>query len=135
MKRLIYQVYVGPKSNLYDWCTNSVEQYAKEQCIWQNYDKKSEIQYSDTVIINLNDIQLCIAGPKRPQDKINLADFKFKEIKKQDSLQDGDIVISAITSCTNTSNPYVLIGAALLAKASAAYLQSFQTMAAVLQCS
>ncbi|MFQ3307461.1 MAG: aconitate hydratase [Candidatus Midichloriaceae bacterium] len=102
-----------------------VEQYAKEQCIWQDYDKKSEIQYSETVTINLNDIQPCIAGPKRPQDKINLADFKFKEIKKQDNLQDGDIVISAITSCTNTSNPYVLIGAALLAKA--AYEKGLRT--------
>ena len=107
-----------------------VEDYAKAQGLWASDD----IVFTDTVSLDMSTIVPTISGPKRPQDKVLLTeastDFKkvSKEIIKRDepktvevkgadhSLSDGDIVIAAITSCTNTSNPNVLIGAGLLAK-------------------
>ena len=107
-----------------------VEEYAKIQGLWASED----IEFSDTLTLDMSSIVPTISGPKRPQDKVLLTDasesFKksFKEItnKKNFSsskvnntdyeIKDGSILIAAITSCTNTSNPNVLIGAGLLAK-------------------
>jgi aconitate hydratase len=107
-----------------------VEDYAKAQGLWVSDD----VVFTDTVSLDMSTVVPTISGPKRPQDKVLLTeastDFKkvSKEIIKRDepktvevkgadhSLSDGDIVIAAITSCTNTSNPNVLIGAGLLAK-------------------
>ena len=107
-----------------------VEEYAKAQGLWAS----NEIDFTDTLTLDMSTLVPTISGPKRPQDKVLLTDaaksFKesFKEItKKKDfinskvadadfEIQDGSILIAAITSCTNTSNPNVLIGAGLLAK-------------------
>tara|TARA_Y100000817_G_scaffold309454_1_gene298621 strand:+ start:25 stop:2697 length:2673 start_codon:yes stop_codon:yes gene_type:complete len=107
-----------------------VEKYSKKQGLWTS----DEIEFTDKVSLNLNSVVPSISGPKRPQDKVLLTeaaknfDKAFKENtkrkvpletkvgKKDFKLKDGDIVIGAITSCTNTSNPSVMIGAGLLAK-------------------
>ena len=107
-----------------------VEEYAKEQGLWAS----DEIEFTDTLTLDMSTIVPTISGPKRPQDKVLLTDASksfnnsFKEVtKKKDfsiskvpnsdfEIQDGSILIAAITSCTNTSNPNVLIGAGLLAK-------------------
>ncbi len=107
-----------------------VESYAKEQGLWSSND----IAFSDTLSLDMNSVVPTISGPKRPQDKVLLTEAaqNFRQVfqqfaqKSQPSLakvdhenfeiKDGDIVIAAITSCTNTSNPNVLIGAGLLAK-------------------
>ena len=107
-----------------------VEAYAKEQGLWAS----DGIEFTDTVSLDMSKVVPTISGPKRPQDKVLLteASSNFKEVyeeitkKKEPSsakvngedynLEDGNIVIAAITSCTNTSNPSVLIGAGLLAK-------------------
>jgi aconitate hydratase len=84
--------------------------------------------YSKVVELDLDTVEPCLAGPSRPQDRISLKELKSTtapseektvslQINDQDiSLNNGSIVIAAITSCTNTSNPFVLIGAALLAR-------------------
>ena len=107
-----------------------VEKYAKEQGLWAS----EEIEFTDKLSLDMSTIVPTISGPKRPQDKVLLtdasADFKkvfeqTTERKKQNiskiegtdyEIKDGSILIAAITSCTNTSNPNVLIGAGLLAK-------------------
>ena len=107
-----------------------VEKYAKEQGLWVS----NNIEFSDMVKLDMSTVVPTISGPKRPQDKVLLTEAKssfeknFKEITKRTTentssvsgadynLKDGSIVIAAITSCTNTSNPNVLIGAGLLAK-------------------
>ncbi len=107
-----------------------VENYAKEQGLWAS----ENIEFTDVVKLDMSTVVPTISGPKRPQDKVLLTEAKksfvknFKEITKRQSentssvsgtdfkLKDGSIVIAAITSCTNTSNPNVLIGAGLLAK-------------------
>ena len=109
---------------------NLVEEYAKEQGMWSSND----LEFTDTLKLNMTDVVPCISGPKRPQDKVELTSAaksfsesfklntkrdKFKESKVDNEnykLRDGNIVIAAITSCTNTSNPNVLIGAGLVAK-------------------
>jgi aconitate hydratase len=110
-----------------------VEQYAKTQNMF--FDETSpEPEFSEVVELNLSDVLPAIAGPKRPQDKVLLTDAtksfanlalenkvetagKRIEIPQINSdLGNGDIVIAAITSCTNTSNPAVLIAAGLVAK-------------------
>lgn len=81
-----------------------------------------DCDYTQVLELNLSDIKPCIAGPKRPQDRIDLTDVKktlnYKEQEGR-KVQDGDILVAAITSCTNTSNPMVLLGAGLLAKKAA----------------
>jgi len=102
-----------------------VEKYAKEVGLFR--DDKNKIIYSDRINLDISEIRACISGPKRPQDRINLEDVKDvvnKEIEKQEKgdlskkllIENGSILIAAITSCTNTSNPNVIIGAGLLAK-------------------
>jgi len=107
-----------------------VEHYSKDQGLWADDD----IVFSDTLNLDLSKVVPSISGPKRPQDKVLLTEAAksfskaFEENtnrknQKEESvsgadfkLKDGTIVIAAITSCTNTSNPNVLIGAGLLAK-------------------
>lgn len=88
--------------------------------------KAGEINYTKVIELDLSTITRSVAGPKRPQDRIELGNVKeafnrFREESKGDAtaagaLRDGSVVIAAITSCTNTSNPSVLIAAGLLAK-------------------
>ncbi|WP_040256434.1 aconitate hydratase AcnA [Rickettsia hoogstraalii] len=111
-----------------------VEKYANEQNLW--YDFEHEAEYTEILELDLSKIQSSLAGPKRPQDRVNLNDvansfkqelpclaLENKDIDKKYvianqnyEIGNGDVVIAAITSCTNTSNPSVMIGAALLAK-------------------
>ena len=108
-----------------------VESYAKVQGLW--HDPSIEPRFSEQVELDLSTVVPSIAGPKRPQDRISLSDSKaaFEKIvpsyysdetQKGDvaagntRVKNGDVVIASITSCTNTSNPSVMIGAALLAK-------------------
>ncbi|SMF78292.1 aconitate hydratase AcnA [Candidatus Pelagibacter sp. HIMB1321] len=107
-----------------------VEEYAKAQGLWAT----SDIEFTDSLTLDMSTIVPTISGPKRPQDKVLLSeasqsfDKSFKEVAARDEfksskvsntdyeIKDGSILIAAITSCTNTSNPNVLIGAGLLAK-------------------
>ena len=106
-----------------------VEQYSKKQGMWIDYENyNNQAKYTDKLVLNLSDIKPSIAGPKRPQDKILVS--KAKEQFRQDiqtfdkdtskindkALSNGSIVVAAITSCTNTSNPAVLVAAGLLAR-------------------
>ena len=113
-----------------DHSVEIVKRYAIEQGLWAS----QEVEFTDTLSLDMSTIVPTISGPKRPQDKVLLTDassnFKkiFSEITKkvepdiykieneEFKITDGDILIAAITSCTNTSNPSVLIGAGLLAK-------------------
>ena len=107
-----------------------VEAYAKEQGLWSSND----IEFTDTISLDMSTIVPTISGPKRPQDKVLLSEAstnfkkvfenttkrknkKYSKVAGNDyEISDGSILIAAITSCTNTSNPNVLIGAGLLAK-------------------
>ncbi len=107
-----------------------VEKYAKEQGLWSS----KEIEFTDKISLDMSTVVPTISGPKRPQDKVFLTDassnfkkvfkestknnnYKISKVKNTDyEIKDGSILIAAITSCTNTSNPNVLIGAGLLAK-------------------
>ena len=112
-----------------------VEQYAKAQGMW--HDPLISPRFSEHVELDLATVVPSISGPKRPQDRISLSDSKsaFEEIfptyitqktgtgvypvhvgANSTTVKNGDVVIASITSCTNTSNPSVMIGAALLAK-------------------
>jgi aconitate hydratase len=96
-----------------------VKEYAQHIGLW--YDHSESRQYSSSLSLDLSTIEACIAGPKRPQDRVKLsgvpaAIHSVGIGNKGEILQDGDIVVAAITSCTNTSNPSVLIAAGLLAK-------------------
>lgn len=98
------------------------ENYAREQGMWHD-ETTPEPSYTSVVELDLSTVEPCIAGPKRPQDKINLhkapksfAD-NFPDAKiSEEGLGNGSIVVAAITSCTNTSNPSVMIAAGLVAK-------------------
>jgi aconitate hydratase len=99
-----------------------VEAYAREQGLFR-VDGAPDPVYSDTLELDLKTVVPSLAGPKRPQDRINLPDVKKNFLdslgaapKTNGIVQDGSVVIAAITSCTNTSNPSVLIAAGLLAK-------------------
>jgi len=108
-----------------------VEKYAKAQGMW--HDPSVEPRFSQVVELDLSTVVPSISGPKRPQDRISLSDSKSAYEKIVPSyygektnkgevtagatrVKNGDVVIASITSCTNTSNPSVMIGAALLAK-------------------
>ncbi len=112
------------------YTVNVVENYAKEQGLWASND----IEFSDIISLDMSSVVPTISGPKRPQDKVLLTDApsSFKKVLQESTnkneksvskvadtdfdIKDGSILIAAITSCTNTSNPNVLIGAGLLAK-------------------
>mgnify|MGYP006265483087 FL=1 len=112
-----------------------VADYAKAQGLW--HDPSAAPRYSEHLELDLATITPSIAGPKRPQDRISLSEAKakFEQVlpsyvrektqtqpvavamgEKKFSMTNGDVVIASITSCTNTSNPSVMVGAALLAK-------------------
>ncbi|TDE40255.1 aconitate hydratase AcnA [Antarcticimicrobium sediminis] len=113
-----------------------VEAYAKENGFWRGDDYAPV--YTDTLSLDMGTIVPAISGPKRPQDYVALTDAKaaftkemadtFKRpmgkevaVKGEDyTLDSGKVVIASITSCTNTSNPYVMIGAGLVARKAAA---------------
>ena len=98
-----------------------VEVYAKEQGLWRSND---ELAFFDTLELDLSSVKPVMAGPKRPQDKVFLSQvaesfsksFSVNESEESDKLHDGSVVIAAITSCTNTSNPSVMIAAGLVAR-------------------
>jgi aconitate hydratase len=108
------------------------EAYAKEQGFW--IDPSVEPVFSSTLELDMGTVQPSLAGPKRPQDKVVLTQVDdvfnkdLAELYKHDGFRrvpvegkshdigDGDVVIAAITSCTNTSNPGVLVAAGLVAK-------------------
>jgi aconitate hydratase len=113
-----------------------VEAYAKENGFWR--DENYAPIYTDTLALDMGTIVPAISGPKRPQDYVALTNAKqafakemeetFKrplgkevDVKGEDySMSSGKVVIASITSCTNTSNPYVMIGAGLVARKAAA---------------
>jgi aconitate hydratase A / 2-methylisocitrate dehydratase len=127
----------------------TVEQYCKAQGLWR--DDSRDIVYTDVLELDMSTVEPALAGPKRPQDRINLSDMQdqwaqtlssfqgisqpaagsgnaatqAKPVARQVevtndgqkfTLKDGAVVIAAITSCTNTSNPEVMIAAGLLAR-------------------
>ena len=114
----------------------AVEQYTRLQGMWR--DDSREIVYSSTLELDMSRIEPSLAGPRRPQDRIALSEMKEQWRRDLDStfaghghpegaegvesggevfdLADGAVVIAAITSCTNTSNPEVMVGAGLLAR-------------------
>ena len=117
-----------------------VEAYAKAQGLWHDASAADYVEptYSEYLELDLSTIVASIAGPKRPQDRVVLTDSKAAFARalptyiseksatapipvtldsgEQSRIQHGDVVIASITSCTNTSNPSVMLGAALLAK-------------------
>ena len=113
-----------------------VEAYAKENGFWRDADYAPI--YTDTLSLDMGTIVPAISGPKRPQDYVPLTNAKhafrkemeetFKRpmgkevaVKGEDyTMESGKVVIASITSCTNTSNPYVMIGAGLVARKAAA---------------
>ncbi len=115
-----------------------VEKYCKAQGLWR--DDQREVVYSSQLELELGDVQPSLAGPTRPQDRINLSGMQsswhetLKSLGKQPSdagvttaykgesfeLSHGAVVIAAITSCTNTSNPDVMLAAGLVAQKAAA---------------
>jgi aconitate hydratase len=121
-----------------------VERYMKEQGLFRT-DETPDPEFTDTMALDLGSIEPSVAGPKRPQDRVRLADMKSSfqtslraqtnnrgfalegaDLEKHAVVKDengneveighGAVVIAAITSCTNTSNPSVMLGAGLLAK-------------------
>ncbi|EKD54096.1 MAG: hypothetical protein ACD_60C00124G0001 [uncultured bacterium] len=110
-----------------------VVSYAKAQGLWHEKDSADPV-FTDTLELDLTTVEPSLAGPKRPQDQVKLADIhqtfdnlltetnRLSEKKKAQPTSDGfdlhhgDVVIAAITSCTNTSNPSVLMAAGLVAK-------------------
>ncbi len=121
----------------------TVEAYCKANMLWRS-DQEKEIEYTATLELDLGDVEASLAGPKRPADRVPLRKMKeefhdamtrdvkqfgfnvpkdklnskgtFKSDGVTEQLKHGDVVIASITSCTNTSNPSVLIGAGLVAK-------------------
>ena len=103
-----------------------VKKYSKSVSLFR--DSSDKIRYSKSLHLDISTIKACVSGPKRPEDRVDLTDVKVavqEEIKKlktektsdtSSEIQDGSIMIAAITSCTNTSNPSVIIGAGLVAK-------------------
>jgi aconitate hydratase len=108
-----------------------VETYAKEQGLWRS----DNARYTSVLSLDLESVEPCISGPRRPQERISLTAAAstaeklldgsnkrsgFELEGKTTELEDGAVVIAAITSCTNTSNPAVMVAAGLLARNAAA---------------
>jgi len=99
-----------------------VEAYCRAQGLWRDADTPPA-EFTSIIDMDLSAVEPSVAGPSRPQDRVPLGEapavfrksFEIKE-RKENQLSDGDVVIAAITSCTNTSNPSVMIGAGLLAR-------------------
>lgn len=113
-----------------------VESYIKEQSLWLH--EGDEVpEYTHLIEVDLSEVEASLAGPKRPQDRVSLkgasqafekvlpslstknvtdCSSKYSVSEKDYQISDGDVVIAAITSCTNTSNPSVLVAAGLVAK-------------------
>jgi aconitate hydratase len=108
---------------------NLCEFYVKKQKLWYNDNDSEKINYDEVITIDLNEVQQLVAGPKRPQDLLTLSQisenfigaFNQEYTYTSNNLEDGAIVIAAITSCTNTSNPTAMIAAGLLAKKAVEY--------------
>ena len=104
-----------------------VEEYAKAQGMWRD-SNTPDPEFTTTLHLDLDDVEPAISGPKRPQDRIALSNAAkaFEELVPEKTsqavegadytLDNGDVVIAAITSCTNTSNPSVMVGAGLVAR-------------------
>ena len=107
-----------------------VEAYTKEQKMFRTDDAEDPV-YTDTLELDLSTVEPSLAGPNRPQDRISLAGIKSSYAESlaargaarngsspeaENGVSDGSVVIAAITSCTNTSNPSVMVGAGLFAK-------------------
>ena len=115
-----------------------VEAYAKEQGLWRE-ESDNDLLFTDTLELDMNDVQPSLAGPKRPQDRVllkqaapsfiqHLTETEKAEVTEKGpsnptpvaqsnySIDHGDVVIAAITSCTNTSNPSVMVAAGLVAR-------------------
>jgi len=104
-----------------------VEAYAKEQGLWHE-PGSVDAHYSEVVDLDLSTVVPSLAGPSRPQDRVALAGAgrafrtalgrnpRAAAVNDAGEVKDGDVVIAAITSCTNTSNPQVLVAAGLIAK-------------------
>ena len=108
-----------------------VEAYARAQGMWRDSSARDP-EFTDTLNLDISEVEPSLAGPKRPQDRVPLskAASAFEDAlklvgagkgsvnaeKNKYSIDDGDVVIAAITSCTNTSNPSVLLAAGLLAR-------------------
>ena len=112
-----------------------VERYAKEQGLWRSDDTPAP-EFSETLEIDLSSVEPSLAGPRRPQDRVTLPQVwrSFTDVYgagdkevpvpgararaggEDVTLRDGSVVIAAITSCTNTSNPTVMLAAGLLAR-------------------
>ncbi len=113
-----------------------VQEYSKAQGLWRDTDTPDPV-FSSVLELDLSTVQPSIAGPKRPQDRVLLSqagsafrqeltknfgvpadhvDVKVPVNGKNYDITDGDVVIAAITSCTNTSNPYVMVAAGLVAR-------------------
>ncbi len=117
-----------------------VEAYAKATGLWRTEAEEASFVFQDTLSLNLSEVEPSLAGPKRPQDRVLLShapsdfhvqleksfnveqsrrhrkDFSVPVAGADYALGHGDVVIAAITSCTNTSNPDVMLGAGLVAK-------------------
>lgn len=107
-----------------------VESYTKAQGLWRDENTADPV-FTDTLYLDLSSVESSLAGPKRPQDRVALSQLpmafdkalegtaekdKAIQTKENFAVKHGDVVIAAITSCTNTSNPSVLMAAGLLAK-------------------
>ena len=107
-----------------------VEAYTKEQKMFRTDDAEDPV-YTDTLELDISTVEPSLAGPSRPQDRISLGDMKSSyhenlqsrglaangdATRAENEVSDGSVVIAAITSCTNTSNPSVMVGAGLFAK-------------------
>jgi aconitate hydratase len=103
-----------------------VESYCRAQGLWYQPDTPDPV-FSSSLTLDLASIEASLAGPKRPQDRVSLSSMKAatqsiigttaaQQRSSDDELLDGDVVIAAVTSCTNTSNPKVMMAAGLLAR-------------------
>lgn len=107
-----------------------VEAYSKAQGLWRHPDAEDPT-FTESLLLDLGSVEPSLAGPKRPQDRVKLIDLptvvrssledlnlesENEILSEEGGLKHGDIVIAAITSCTNTSNPSVLMAAGLIAK-------------------
>ncbi|HDM8047904.1 TPA: aconitate hydratase AcnA [Vibrio fluvialis] len=127
---LAYLTLTNRSSSLVD----KVRAYAEEQSLWWDT-KETSPEYDENIVVDLSTIVTSVAGPKRPQDRLNISAIKKATLEQcsiegvpssshganhsesSTHLNHGDVVIAAITSCTNTSNPAVMLTAGLVAKA------------------